>query len=144
MYKDLAISEALARELRRVPEEDRTIKARGPCFSHARDENKPPNIPSFYDCHSRGGRVDYIIAVHSLTLCPVKFESSIPPTRYCNNIPGIALWCSVYWKTSPPVTPACEWKPNQTKLNLTVQEYVSLKVFDLVASSKGELERTRR
>lgn len=28
MFKDLAISDALARELRRVPEEDRTIKAR--------------------------------------------------------------------------------------------------------------------
>lgn len=28
MFKDLAISEALARDLRRVPEEDQTIKAR--------------------------------------------------------------------------------------------------------------------
>lgn len=28
MYKDLAVSDALARELRRVPEEDQTIKVR--------------------------------------------------------------------------------------------------------------------
>lgn len=34
MYKDLALSDALARELRRVPEEDQTIKVRSLVFTN--------------------------------------------------------------------------------------------------------------